>query len=108
MRAREFLSEDYMGQLNTTLNNILVAAKGAGSSEIKTDDLIDQLQKAGYSSINSSSIMSLLSNNTSVLNATPEIVKISDADLSPDVNSDSASKVKELARKSVNRQKKED
>ena len=107
MRALEFLLEDYNQKLKNDLNNLLVASKGLDSSEIKTDELIDELQKLGYSSINNNNILELLSDNPIVLNATPEIIKVADKNSVSDTD-DSAKKVKELARKAVKRKQKKE
>ncbi len=79
MRAREILQEDYNESLESDLNNILVGAKGSGSTNINTRDVVDQLYQMGYS-ININSIMPLLSNNPVVLNATPEMIKLTEPD----------------------------
>lgn len=79
MRAREFLQEDYNENLESDLNNILVGAKGSGSTNINTRDVVNQLYGMGYS-VNINSIMPLLSNNPVVLNATPKIIKLTEPD----------------------------
>ena len=79
MRAREILQEDYNESLESDLNNILIGAKGSGSTDINTRDVVDQLYNMGYS-ISVNSIMPLLSNNPVVSNATPEMIKLTKAD----------------------------
>jgi hypothetical protein len=79
MRAREFLQEDYNKSLDSDLNNLLVRAKASGSADIKTKNIVKQLYKMGYS-VNLNNIMPLLSNNPVVLNATPEIIKLTKPD----------------------------
>ena len=81
MRAREFLreDEDYSERLDSDLNNILVRAKASGSFDINTRYVVKQLNQMGYS-VSVNSIMPLLSNNPVVLNATPEIIKLTKPD----------------------------
>jgi vacuolar-type H+-ATPase subunit C/Vma6 len=74
MRARELL-EDYNVSLESDLNNLLIAAKGNGLQQVKTSDIVKQLYGMGYS-IDVNSIMPLLSNNPSVMNATPEMINM--------------------------------
>jgi len=75
MRAREILQEDYNQSLDSDLNNLLVAAKGNGAQQVQTQDIVDQLYGMGYA-IDVNSIMSLLSNNPAVMNATPEMITL--------------------------------
>jgi hypothetical protein len=79
MRAREFLQENYNKSLDSDLNNILVRAKASGSTDINTRYVVKQLDRMGYS-VNVNSIMQLLSNNPVVLNATPEMIKLTKPD----------------------------
>ena len=72
MRARE-LFEDYNQNLESDLNNLLIGAKGNGAQQVSTQDIVDQLYSMGYS-VDINSIMSLLSNNPAVMNATPEMI----------------------------------
>ncbi len=73
MRARELLDENYNTNLEADLGNLLVGAKGAGAQEINTQDVVVQLRGMGYS-VDENSIMSLLSRNPMVLNATPSSI----------------------------------
>ena len=77
MRAREILQEDYNQSLESDLNNILVAAKGTGATKVSTQNVVKQLYAMGYS-IDINSIMPLLSKNKTVLNATPEMIKMTE------------------------------
>jgi hypothetical protein len=74
MRARELL-EDYNQSLESDLENLLIAAKGNGIQEVQTQDIVDQLYKMGYS-VDVNSIMMLLSNSPTVMNATPEMITL--------------------------------
>lgn len=74
MRARELLDENYNTNLESDLTNLLVGAKGAGAEEINTQDVVVQLRGMGYS-VDENSIMSLLSRNPMVLNATPSSIR---------------------------------
>lgn len=100
MRAREILQEDYSLSLESDLNNILIGAKGAGASEINTQDVVSQLHGMGYS-VDVNSIMTLLSNNPAISNATPEQITLAPpegATMGPDDNQeDSAAQVSALA-----------
>ena len=104
MRAREILQEDYNQSLQSDLNNLLVAAKGNGLQQIKTQDIVDQLYGMGYS-VDVNSIMSLLSNNPTTMNATPEMIAMTapegatgDAgDAGGTGDQDSASRVRDMA-----------
>lgn len=100
MRILE-LFEDYSQNLETDLTNILVGTKGAGSYEINTQDVVDQLYSMGYS-VNVNSIISLLSNNPVVLNATPEIINLTKPDgISADDEQDTAEYVSNMAQKAT-------
>lgn len=74
MRARELL-EDYNQSLESDLENLLIAAKGNGIQEVQTSDIVDQLYGMGYS-VDVNSIMMLLSNSPTVMNATPEMITL--------------------------------
>jgi hypothetical protein len=99
MRARE-LFEDYNQSLESDLNNLLIGAKGNGVQQVKTQDIVDQLYNMGYS-VDANSIMSLLSNNPVVMNATPEMITMTtpegtNQDSGTD-GEDSASHVRDMA-----------
>lgn len=102
MRAREILQEDYNQNLESDLNNFLVAAKGNGAQQVQTQDIVDQLYGMGYA-VDNNSIMSLLSNNPIVMNATPEMITMTSQDGTKDsggaADQDSASKVHDMAAK---------
>ena len=104
MRLKEFLSEDYNQELQSDLNNVLIAAKGSGATKIQTADLVNQLSGMGYS-VNVNSILPLLTGNPSVTNATADEVNISGSDSAPAQGAggggtqDNASKVSALAQK---------
>jgi hypothetical protein len=104
MRAREILEEDYNQSLESDLTNLLIGAKGAGAPEIETDDLVSQLRNMGYA-VDANSIMTLLSRNPAVLNATPQMVRLSDpegaAPGSGDPSRDTAAKVSDMASKAT-------
>jgi hypothetical protein len=99
MRAREILQEDYNQNLESDLSNILVGAKGSGASEVNTQAVVDQLYLMGYA-IDINSIMSLLSNNPVVQNATPEMINLTQPDgasAGEDNEEDSAEHVAKMA-----------
>ena len=103
MRLSEILREDYNLDLQSDLNNLLVAAMATGARDIKTTDLVKKLQTMGYS-IGTNSLISLLANNSSVTNVTPDVVTFSEP--SQDLGAenpvdDSAEKVKSLAAKAT-------
>ena len=75
MRAREILEEDYNQSLSSDLTNLLVGAKGNGTNEVRTQDVVAQLYKMGYS-VDVNSILPLLMNNPVVSNATPEMIAL--------------------------------
>ena len=102
MRARE-LFEDYNQSLESDLNNLLIGAKGNGAQQLRTQDVVDQLYSMGYS-VDINSIMSLLSNNPAVMNATPQMINLT----SPEgvegggtSDQDSASRVSDMAAKAT-------
>jgi vacuolar-type H+-ATPase subunit C/Vma6 len=103
MRARELL-EDYNVSLESDLNNLLIAAKGNGLQQVKTSDIVDQLYGMGYS-IDVNSIMPLLSNNPTVMNATPEMINMTApegaAQGGDTTAQDNADKVDDLATKTA-------
>jgi hypothetical protein len=103
MRLKELLSEDYNQDLLMDLNNLLVAARAAGAKEIKTTDLVNQMQSMGYS-VGTNSLLDLLSDNSVVANMTPDIIQFVNVGQSSNNNRavDSAEKVKSLAAKASN------
>jgi hypothetical protein len=74
MRARE-LFEDYNQNLLSDLTNLLIGAKGSGATEVKTQDVVNQLYGMGYA-VNVNSIITLLGDNPAVMNATPEMITL--------------------------------
>jgi len=105
MRAREILQEDYNQSLQSDLNNLLVAAKANGAQQLKTQDIVNQLYGMGYS-VNINSIMSLLSNNPTIMNATPEMITMispegATGDAAGTSDQDSASRVSDMAAKAT-------
>jgi hypothetical protein len=104
MRAREILQEDYNQSLESDLNNLLVVAKGSGANQIRTQDIVQQLYGMGYA-VDVNSIMQLLSRNPAVLNATPEMIKMTEPEGSTpggDAADDSAQKVSDMAQSATN------
>lgn len=103
MRAREILEENYDQSLQSDLENLLVGAKGAGAQEIRTQDLVDQLAGMGYT-VNNNSIMTLLSANPIVLNATGDMIQLTRPESSQGSAAevdDSAARVKDMAAKAT-------
>ncbi len=105
MRAREILEEDYNQSLKSDLENLLVAAKGSGATELKTKDLANRLYNMGYS-VDVNSIISLLSDSPVVINATPEDVIITppegiSASQNPAALQDTAARVSDMAKKAT-------
>jgi hypothetical protein len=102
MRAREILDENYNQSLESDLDNLLVGAKASGAEELNTQDIVLQLNGAGYS-IDQNSIMSLLARNPMVLNATPSRIKLTSPEgVQPGQGAsgqDSASVVRAMAQK---------
>ena len=99
MRARELL-ENYNQSLESDLTNLLIGAKGLGSTEISTQELVNQLYGMGYS-VDVNSIMPMLSQNPGVMNVTPEIITLTKPEGfsgSPEgEKTDSAKRVKDMA-----------
>ena len=101
MRAKEFLFEDYNQQLDSDLNNLLIAIKGNSVYNIDTSALVSQLQDMGYS-VDVNSILGLLQNNTNITNATPEeITLVSDEASDGAQPQDNAERVSDMAQKAV-------
>jgi len=104
MRAREILEENYNQSLESDLNNLLIGAKGSGAQEIETQDLVIQLQGMGYA-VDENSIMTLLSRNPAVLNATPTMVRMTGPEGTEqgggDPSQDTAAKVSDMASKAT-------
>jgi len=99
MRAKEILYEDYNQRLDMDLNNLLIGAKGNGAQDIDTQDLANQLQNMGYA-VNPESLMTLLQNNPSVTNVTPDSVTLAAPEGAPQgQEDDSASHVQDMAQK---------
>jgi hypothetical protein len=104
MRAREILQEDYNQSLESDLTNLLIGAKGSGSQEINTRDLVTQLRGMGYA-VDENSLMLLLSRNPAVLNATPTLVRMTGAEGAEqgggDPAQDTAARVGDMAQKAT-------
>lgn len=79
MKIKELLIENYTAELETTLNDILAAAKGQGLDNISTDVLVQQMQSMGYE-VSVNSIMALLQDNPFVVSATPDSVDLEPVD----------------------------
>lgn len=100
MRIFEVLNEDYNQSLEADLNNLLVSASAVGAQEVKTGDLVRQLQASGYS-VDINSLLTLLTDNPMVLNATPDLVRFSEPAPDTEQGVDSAEKVKSMAAKAT-------
>ena len=103
MRAREILDEDYNQSLESDLNNLLIAVKGNGITELSTQKLADKLQQSGYS-VTPDSLMVLLQDNPIVANVTPETVNLTEPEAGAGdagQKDDSADHVKDLAKKAT-------
>ena len=74
MRARE-LFEDYNQSLQSDLSDILINAKGYGASQIRTQQVVQQLQRMGYA-VTPESLTMLLSGTPGVQNSTPEVITL--------------------------------
>lgn len=102
MRAREILQEDYNQSLESDLSNLLIAAKGNGAQQVETQDIVNQLYGMGYA-VDVNSIISLLSENPVVMNATPEMITMTApegvSNAGGSAGQDSASKVSDMAAK---------
>lgn len=102
MRAREILQEDdsYNQSLESDLNNLLVGAKASGATSINTNELAQQLYNMGYA-VDSNSVLSLLNNNPTILNATPDETTLTPAAGSAPAagEEDSAAHVSDMAQK---------
>lgn len=99
MRAREIIEEDYNQSLDSDLMNLLINAKGNGKSQIKTQDIVNQLDNMGYA-VDINSVISLLSGNSAVINVTPETIVLTSQDSkSSDDSQDSAARVSDMAAK---------
>lgn len=97
MRAKEILYEDYNQRLDSDLNNLLIGAKGNGAQDINTQDLANQLQQMGYA-VDPNSLMTLLQNNPSVTNVTPDSITLAGPEgAAQGQEDDSASHVKDMA-----------
>lgn len=103
MRARE-LFENYNQSLESDLNNLLVGAKGNDVQQVRTQDVVDQLYSMGYS-VDINSIMTILSDNPIVMNATPQMINLtapeSSASTETSAGEDSALKVSDMAAKAT-------
>ena len=102
MRAREILDEDYSQNLQSDINNLLIAAKGFKAQNIPTQQLVDILASSGYS-VTADSVLGLLQNNPIISSATSDEITLAQSDAMPGDNQgeepvDSAAKVKDMAR----------
>lgn len=106
MRAREILQEgdNYNQSLEADLNNLLVGAKASGATSVNTNEVVQQLYSMGYS-VDVNSIMSLLSRNPTVMNATPQEITMTPPEGSAGAGQqggqtqDSAAQVSDMAQK---------
>ena len=96
MRAKEILYEDYNQRLDSDLNNLLIGAKGNGARDINTQDLANQMQNMGYA-VDTNSLMTLLQNNPSVTNVTPDSISLAGPEGAAGQQDDSAAHVKDMA-----------
>jgi hypothetical protein len=98
MRAREIIQEDYNQSLQSDVLNLLVQVKANGAQQVQTSALVKQLRNMGYA-VDQNSILSLLTGNPMVMNATPEMVMITPPEGSDQENSgeDPAEKVSDMA-----------
>lgn len=103
MRAREILEKDYNQSLNTSVNDLLVAAKASGARKINTASLVSQLRAMGYA-VDQDSIVELLGQTPVAVNANPTDVGLSDDSVDTgdsDPTADSAAKVSDMAAKAT-------
>lgn len=106
MRARELLDEDYNQNLQSDIENLLMVAKGSGSYEVKTQNIVGQLRNMGYA-VDQNSIIPLLSSMPSVMNASPESVSLTRPEGNSaggdfdDPTENSADKVNDMAQKAT-------
>lgn len=107
MRAREILQEadNYNQSLESDLTNLLVGAKASGAQTIETQAIVQQLYNMGYS-VDVNSVMTLLSGNPAVLNASPQEITMTPPEGSAGTaqqagsqTQDSASQVSDMAQK---------
>jgi len=101
MRAKEILYEDYNQRLESDLNNLLIGAKGSGAQDINPQNIVDQLQGMGYS-IDVNSLMNLLQNNPTIMNVTPQSIKLTGPEnAGAGQAQDSAARVSDMAAKAT-------
>jgi len=105
MKIVELLVENYTEQLRSDLDNLIVAAKARGITNISTNELVAQMQKMGYD-VNPNSLMTVISDNPSISTATPQDVQLvppDDAGITGGTMQDTKSQVSQLARKEADR-----
>lgn len=101
MKIKEIVTEGYVDQLHSDLNNILVAARARGITEIPTDDLVLQLTRLGYA-VDAASLPSALEDNPMVQSVTPTDVQLKQPDagnvsLDADAEAQNAETVRQMA-----------
>lgn len=105
MRAREILqeSDNYNQSLESDLNNLLVGAKASGAQTVDTKEVAHQLYGMGYA-VDVNSLIPLLGQNPTVLNASPEQITLTPPEGSAGTQpggqtQDSAAQVSDMAQK---------
>ena len=106
MRIVELLVENYTQDMESDLDNLIVAAKARGINQLKTSELVTQMVQLGYD-INPNSLMTIISNNPAIQTATPmdiQLVPPDDAGVSgADDAEQTQDKVAQMARKEAER-----
>ena len=107
MRAFEILREgnDYVGEIETALTDLLASVKANGITEIPTEKLVYELNNMGYN-VDIDSIMEIVGGNPFVQVASKDAVTLKGADdaaVSGDAAAEQSNKdkVKSLAQKAV-------
>lgn len=109
MRAFEFLIENYDQDLKVNLKSIFLNLKASGVSQIKTEDLVQRLNKMG-NSIDVNGLVEILNDQNNgyaglVLNSTPDVIQLKQDDNMPSGTETSAEKATDIAIKAAKRSK---
>ena len=87
MREADLLESNYTDDLRAEVMTLLAMVSAKGITEIRTQNLLNDLEEQGYA-VDADSLMSLLDDMNIVSNASEESIKLSTSDADPMVGMD--------------------
>lgn len=106
MRAKEFLYEDYQQKFQSAVQDLLIASKANGASNLSTPALVNALQNAGWPAT-IANVEQLLQQDPTIMNSTPDEVTLTPNNGAEQgtQDQDSASRVSDMAAKATAKSK---